>query len=168
MHMRVKLEFLIPGVQYAEETNLRPEVFRIASDFEESLRAGSEQEIVDDLLILQSQRGQRTREREDHMHVRCRKKFPATLFQPTIARPRLTLWAVPIAATIERDGTMPAASALIEMAAECGGATPHNGQQHFDVLPGDPLAASFDKCVSRGADEIGHLERWPAHLLFLR
>jgi len=27
--------------------------------------------------------------------------------------------------------------ALIEMPAQCGGATPHNGQQHFDVLPAD-------------------------------
>jgi hypothetical protein len=44
---------------------------------------------------------------------------------------------------------MSAASALIEMAAECGGATPCNGQQHFDMLPGDPLTASFDEGVSR-------------------
>jgi hypothetical protein len=56
---------------------------------------------------------------------------------------------------------MSAASAFIEMAAERGGATPQNGQQHFDMLPGDPLTASFDECVSRSADEIGHPERWP-------
>ena len=41
---------------------------------------------------------------------------------------------------------MSAAGAFIEMAAECGGATPPNGQEHFDVLPGDPLTASFDQC----------------------
>ena len=63
---------------------------------------------------------------------------------------------------------MPAASAFIEMPAEGGGTTPHNGQQHFDMLPTDPLTASFDECVSCGADEIGHLKRWPAHLLVLR
>ena len=59
---------------------------------------------------------------------------------------------------------MPAAGALIEMPAEGGGATPLDGQQHFDVLPGDPFAAPFDECISCGADEIGHLERRPAHL----
>ena len=59
---------------------------------------------------------------------------------------------------------MPAAGALIEMAAEKGGATPRNGQQHFDMLPADPLAVSFDESSSRGADEIGHLEGRPAHL----
>lgn len=59
---------------------------------------------------------------------------------------------------------MPAAGALIEMPAERGGAAPLDGEQHFDMLPGEPLAAPFDECISRGTDEIGHLERRPAHL----
>ena len=63
---------------------------------------------------------------------------------------------------------MPAAGALIEMTAECGGATARNGQQHFDVLPAEPLAISFDEGSSRAADEIGHLEGRPAHLFLLR
>ena len=63
---------------------------------------------------------------------------------------------------------MSAARALIEMSAEHGRTTPRNGQQHFDVLPADPLTASFDECVSRSADQIGHLQWWPVHLFFLR
>src|SRR6266705_3410148 len=63
---------------------------------------------------------------------------------------------------------MSAAGALIEMTAQCGGATPRDGQQHFAVLPADPLAATFDESSSRGADEIGHLQRRPAHLILLR
>ena len=59
---------------------------------------------------------------------------------------------------------MPAAGAFVEMTAECGGPTPRNGQQHFDMLPTDPLAVSFDEGRSRGADDIGHLQRRPAHL----
>jgi hypothetical protein len=62
---------------------------------------------------------------------------------------------------------MSTASALIEMSAERGGATPRNGLEHFDVLPGDPLPASFDEGVSRSADQIGHLEGRPVHLLSL-
>jgi hypothetical protein len=38
MHMRVQLEFLIPGVQHAEETDFRAEMSRIASEFEERFR----------------------------------------------------------------------------------------------------------------------------------
>jgi hypothetical protein len=52
---------------------------------------------------------------------------------------------------------MAAAGALVEMTAECGGPTPRNGQQHFDMLPGDPFAVSFEEGRSRGADDIGHL-----------
>src|ERR1700688_2897218 len=87
--------------------------------------------------------------------------------KPAVASTGLTLRAVPVAARVVGDGAMSATGAFIEMPAERGGATPRNGQQHFHVLPGDPLTASFDESISRGADQIGHLQRWPAHLLVL-
>ena len=46
MDVRVKLEFLIPGMENAEEADLRAEVFRITRDFQKRLRAGAKQEIV--------------------------------------------------------------------------------------------------------------------------
>ena len=60
---------------------------------------------------------------------------------------------------------MPAEGALVEMTAQRGGTTARNGQQNFDMLPTEPVAISFDESSSRGADEIGHFQRWPAHLL---
>ena len=57
MHMRVKFEFLTPGVQHAEEADLCTKMLGIACDFAQCFRTGSEQEIVDDLLILKSQWG---------------------------------------------------------------------------------------------------------------
>jgi hypothetical protein len=59
---------------------------------------------------------------------------------------------------------MPAARALVEMPAKGSSATPPNGQKHLDVLPANPVATPFDECVACDADEIGHLQRWPAHL----
>ncbi len=44
--MRVRLELLIPGVQDAEESDLRAEVLRIAGDLNKRLGAGSEQQAV--------------------------------------------------------------------------------------------------------------------------
>jgi len=155
-------------VQHAEEADFRAEMLGIACDFHKGFRAGAKQEVVDDLLVLQHQRGQVTRKREDHMDVTRRKKFPATLFQPTFPSTCLTLRAMPISTRVVGDGAMSAASAFIEMPAERGGTTPGNSQEHFDVLPGDPLTASFDECASRSADQIGHLQRWPVHLLVLR
>src|SRR2546425_11212106 len=59
---------------------------------------------------------------------------------------------------------MPAAGALMEMPAQGGGATARRGQQHFEVLPAEPVAVSFEEGRSRSADEIGHLQGRPVHL----
>ena len=98
MNMWVGREFLTPGMQNTEEANFCTEVFGIAGHFEKSFRTGAKQEIVEDLLVLQDQRGQMTRKREDHMDVGRREKFPAALFQPTLASSCLTLRAMPISA----------------------------------------------------------------------
>jgi hypothetical protein len=55
--MWVKFEFLTPGVQHAEEANFCAKMFGIAGNFSQCFCTGSEQEIVDDLLILKSQWG---------------------------------------------------------------------------------------------------------------
>jgi hypothetical protein len=53
MDMGMKPELLVPAVQHTEETNLCTEVSAIAGDFEKSFRAGTKQEIVDHLFVLQ-------------------------------------------------------------------------------------------------------------------
>jgi hypothetical protein len=101
--------------------------------------------------------------------VARREKFLLTRADPAVTGSRLALGAMAIAAAVVRNsGAMSTASALIDMTAECRGTTPRNGQQHFDMLPADPLAISFDKSNSGAADEIGHLKGRPTHLLFLR
>ena len=57
MYMRVGCKLLTPGMQHAEEADLSTEVLGIASHLEKGFRTGTEQEIVDDLLILKSQWG---------------------------------------------------------------------------------------------------------------
>src|SRR5437870_300757 len=102
------------------------------------------------------------------MDVARREKFLLTRGDPPFAGRGLTLRTVAVAAGVVRDGAMSAAGALIEMTAKCGGATARNGQQHFDVLPADPLAIPLEKCGSRATDKVGHLEGRPIHLLLPR
>ena len=168
MHMGMQGELLTPGVQHAEETDFCTEMFGIARDFEKSFGTGAKQQAIEEFLILQHQGCQLRRKREDHVNVARWEKFLLTRGDPTVAGRGLTLRAVAVSAGVVRDGAMPAASALIEMPTECGGTTARNGQQHFDVLPAEPLAISLEKCSSRAADQIGHLEGRPIHLLFLR
>ena len=56
MNMWVKFEFLTPGMQNTEEADFCTEMLGIASDFEKRFGTGAKQEIVDELLVLQSQR----------------------------------------------------------------------------------------------------------------
>ena len=102
------------------------------------------------------------------MDVARGEKFLTTRLEPTLAGVGLTLRAVPVAAAVVGDGrTVPAVGALIEMPAQGGGATVHDGAQHLEVLPVDPPAASFDEWASCGANQIGHLEWRPVHLFAL-
>src|SRR5260370_27011879 len=106
---------------------------------------------------------------EDHVTIAGRKKFLSQRSDPAVPSSGLTLRAMEIAAAVIGDGgTMSATGTLIEMTTEGGGTTPANGQQYFDVLPTEPVAISFDEGISRGADQIGHLQRGPGHQLLLR
>ena len=98
VYMRVKFEFLSPAVQHAEEADFRTEMLGIARDFPKGFRTGAKQEIVEHLLVLQDQRGQMTRKREDHMNVARREQLLLTLLEPAVASSCLTLRAVPISA----------------------------------------------------------------------
>ena len=104
MDMWMKIELLAPTMQYAEKTDLRTGVFWVASDFEKGFRAAAEQEIVDDLLVLQHQRSQSTRQGEDHMEIARGEQFSLTRSDPAFPCGRLTLRAVPISA---RNGELP-------------------------------------------------------------
>src|SRR5205809_2341051 len=116
MYMWVKFEFLTPRVQHAEEANFCTEMLGIARDFQKGLRTGAKQEIVDDLLVLQDQRGQMTRKGEDHMDVARREKFSLTCCDPPFPGSSLTLRAVAVPAGVVGDGgAMSAAGALVEM-----------------------------------------------------
>jgi hypothetical protein len=108
--------------------------------------------MVDDLLVLQHRRGQMTGKREDHMDLASREQFLAACGGPTVAGSGLTLWAIPIAAAVVGDGDpMPTVGALVEVTSESSGTTACNGQQHSDMLPADPLAATFDEAPSPAA-----------------
>ena len=56
--MRVLLEFLIPGVEHAEEADFGAEMLGVASDFEEGFGAGLQQQMIQKFLVLQGERGQ--------------------------------------------------------------------------------------------------------------
>src|SRR4051812_15107263 len=98
MNVRVMLQILPPRMKHAEKADLRSEVFRISGDFDQRFSAGPEQKVVESLLVLQCQRGQIVRKRENYMKVRNFKQVFSAFSQPLLAGVGLTLRAVPIPA----------------------------------------------------------------------
>ena len=51
--MGMKLEFLVPGMEHAEEANVSSEMRGIARSLQQRFCAGLEEQTIDDLLVLQ-------------------------------------------------------------------------------------------------------------------
>ena len=96
--MRMKLQALIPAMQHAEEADLGTEMPWIASDFKQGLCAGMKEQVVDEPFVLQGERGQFPRQREDGMYVAGGQQFPFARLEPAQARVALASWAMPVSA----------------------------------------------------------------------
>jgi hypothetical protein len=69
MDMRMKKQVLPPTVQHGEKADLGPEVFGVGGDLQQGLRAGVEQEVIEDFLVYQCQVRELVRQSEDHMDI---------------------------------------------------------------------------------------------------
>jgi hypothetical protein len=101
VNVRMMLKVLSPGMEHAEESDIRSEVLRIASQFEHRRGAGAVEQIVEQPLVLKGKSGERVRQSEDNVEVRHGQQFSRTRRQPLGARVALALGTVPIAAGVE-------------------------------------------------------------------
>ena len=67
--MGMMLQSLVPGMEHAEETDLGFQVAWMAGDLQQSCSTGAKQQVIDQSFILQCQRRQFPRQREDDVHV---------------------------------------------------------------------------------------------------
>src|ERR1017187_6035498 len=104
--MGMMLQFLIPGVQDAEESDLSAEVLGVAGDIDQRLGTAAESQAIHHLLVLQSQRRQFVRERENDVGIGCGQQFGTPRVEPAVTRVALALRAMPVAARIVGDGAM--------------------------------------------------------------
>jgi hypothetical protein len=87
-------QLLIPGVQDAEESDLRAQVIGVARDREQGLGAGAKQKTVDRAFVLQRQRREWTGQSENDMRVAGRKQLATARLEPAVARIGLALGAL--------------------------------------------------------------------------
>jgi len=82
MQMRMMPQSLAPGVQHSQETNLGAEVFRVSGDSAQRLCRAGEEQVVNDALILQGQRGELLWQGEDDVKVFDRQQVSQPRFEP--------------------------------------------------------------------------------------
>jgi hypothetical protein len=162
--MGMMLEFLIPGMKDAEETDVGAEMPGIFGDFQKRLSARPEQQTVDDLFVLQGQWRQFVRECENDMGIARGQQFGTPRVKPAVAGIALAPGAMPVSARIERDGLMAAARTLVDMATQRGRTAAQDGREHFQVQPREPCGMPVDESVSCGEYDIGQFKEWPVHL----
>ena len=129
MNVRMVLKILSPGVEHTEEADLCAKMLWIGVNFQQGCGAGSEQEVVDDLLVLQGQPRQLMGNGEDDMYVVDWQQFLAASGEPLVASVGLALGTVSGAAGVERDGLMAALAAAVQMTTERRRAAVFDGEQ---------------------------------------
>ena len=159
-------QVLSPGVQDGDDADLGSEVLRIGCDFQQSLRAGGEQQIVKQARVLQSQHVQFVRHGEHHMEIAGVEEFAFPCRQPAFARLRLTLGAVAISTRVVGDGLITATRASIAMPAQGGGAAALNGTKGFELLKVEARSIPIQEAIALHAENVGHLEGGPSHSWF--
>src|SRR5664280_3074882 len=106
--MRMMLQPLIPGMKHAEEADLGTKMTRVAGDLHKSFSAGVEQQVVDQPFVLQRERGQFSRQREDNVDIASGEQLAFPRLEPAQAGVALAPWAMPVTARVVRDGSMSA------------------------------------------------------------
>ncbi len=161
MNVRMMHQRLSPGVQHAQKADLRTQPFRVGRHFQQGGGHASEQQVCRAPLVLQHQLGELVRHGEDDVEVLQRNQFAGARRDPAVARLRLALGAVAVAAGVEGEAEiLPAAGAAVAVSAERRRAAALDGPHDLVLRPGDASAAALDEAAGPGAEDVGHLQRW--------
>ncbi len=142
MHVRVVQQVLPPGVQHAQEADLRAQMLWVGGDGAQRLRRRPEQDVVDHGLVLERDGRDRFRHGEHDVEVGHVEQFRLAVLQPLGPCETLALRTVPVTARVVRDALMAAIAATLDVTAERGGAAafdrdhgaPPRGRQRRAVL----------------------------------
>ena len=135
----------------------------IGSDGCERLSHGFEQNAVDFLLVLISDRADLGRETEDDMEVGDRQQLGLARFEPRLGGRPLAFWTMPIATGIIGDPRMRAVLAALDMTAERGRTT--NLDRRHDAPLSEAYVAGVGRapCLTVAAENVRHLQLRPGH-----
>ena len=94
MNVWMMQQVLPPGVQHAQEADLRTEMLWVGGDGAQRLRGRPEQDVVDLGLVLERDGGDLVRHREHHVEVGHVEQLRLPVLEPLGPRETLALRAV--------------------------------------------------------------------------
>src|SRR5258705_13410688 len=136
MNMWMVLKGLPPGVQNTQEADLRAQMLWIGGDLTQRLRRRSEQDIVDNSLVLEGDDLDLLGHREHDVEVGPVEQFGLTVREPLGARETLALWATFLAARVVRDALMATIAARLYVTAKSGGSAILDSEQRVTTRGG--------------------------------
>ena len=116
-------ERLPPRVQDGDKADLGAQMPGVGRDGLERLRHRAEQDPIDEGLVVEGDGRDRGRQGEDHVEVFAVEQVGLASLDPRGTGQALALRAMAIATGVVPDPPVPTVVALLEMAAERGGAT---------------------------------------------
>ena len=126
-------QVLPPGVENADHADFCSQVFGISRDLQQSLRAGSEQQVVEQTRVFQGQHIEFVRHGEDHVKVAGGEDLSFPCRDPVLAGFRLALGAMTVSAGVIRDGFVSALQTGIDVSAQrCRAAALARREASFD------------------------------------
>ena len=157
-------EILSPGMQYGKEPDFCTEVFGVGGDLHKSFRSRPKQQRIEDIFVVQEQRGQDVRDCEDQMNVGNREEFLLPGRQPLFSGIVQTLGTMPVPAAVVRecDG-LAASGTLIQVPTKCCRPAAFDGSEHFQMLTCQPGPVLPDEAFACRANDIRHLDGWLGH-----
>jgi hypothetical protein len=109
-----------PGVEQGGGADPGAEVPGVSGDGEQGLGRGAEQQVVDNRLVLVSDRGDLGRHCEDHVEVANRQQVSFAGGEPVFRHRALALGTMTVAAGVVGDPSVAAIHTTLNMAAERG------------------------------------------------
>jgi hypothetical protein len=125
-------------VQNADKANLRAQAFGVGRNFEHGGGAGSEEQIVKNPSVAQTQRVQLLRQSKYDMEIGNLEQFLLSRGEPALTSLCLALRAVPISTGVIGDGLMTAVGTLIDVPSQSRCAAAGDSPQYAQLLKVKP------------------------------
>lgn len=158
-------EVLSPGVEHSEEADLCAEMFWVGGNGAKRLGGSTEEDVVDDFLVLKRDRGYGVGHSKDYVEVVDLEKLRLASLKPSSPSQRLAFGTMPVSAGVVRNDSMSTAVAFVYVTTERSSPAVLDGAHSAMLRTRHRSCVLFPILRTVLPEDIGHFQRWPAHLV---